>query len=542
MPRDLPGAVQPGRTQPAPLPAPQAPDFELTIESLRRSAAPETADQITFRLNGIQLHGATAFPIDHFAPLYSRLIGQQVRLADIAAVADAIESAYHKAGFLLTRAYVPPQRVHDGVFEIDVVEGYVSGVAVVTKEGKPLLGYDLETIVSGYFADVLRQRPLSDAVIERAMLLANDVPGRTASGLLRPSADKPGASELVVTEGRERFSPTVSIDNRGSKFAGPVLLHLGGALSPGLRGGDWLSGSFSATPTTAERIDAAVNYALPVGPNGLIASFNASGSYGKPGASLSPISLVTSSYAFGPHLRYPVLRSRAQSLYIDAGLSVRAADVASLGQPFSHDDWRTFDASITYVERGWLAGASSVAITLTQGLPILGASRNGAAELSRPGAATDFTKLSVTAQRIQRLYGPFSLSISFQGQYAFAPLIAGEQIAFGGDSIGRGYDPAALLGDHGVGGGVELRYDHLFSDSWLKSAEPYLFSDTGAVWNRRAVAGGNDRLASVGAGVRLQIVHNISATVEFAKAVWSVADNDNGRRSSRVLFDLGIRL
>jgi hemolysin activation/secretion protein len=257
---------------------------------------------------------------------------------------------------------------------------------------------------------------------------------------------------------------------------------------------------------------------------------------------LSAISLVTSSYAFGPHLHYPALRSRLQSLYIDAGLSLRAADVTALNQPLSHDNWRTFDASISYINRGWLAGTSSLGIAVTQGLPILGATPNRSSELSRPGAATDFTKVSFSAQRLQRIFGPVSLLIRLQGQYAFAPLIAGEQISFGGDGIGRGYDPSTLLGDHGIGGGLEFRYDHRFDHSWLKSVEPYGFFDAGWIWNRLGTTPGNDRLASAGGGVRVDLAHNVSAGIELAKIIRSVADYDGGLKPTRVLFDLGIHL
>ena len=54
----------------------------------------------------------------------------------------------------------------------------------------------------------------------------------------------------------------------------------------------------------------------------------------------------------------------------------------------------------------------------------------------------------------------------------------------------------------------------------------------------------NDEVVAVllGAGVRVGLSHRISICVEVAKDVWSVADNDDGRKSVRGLFDLGIRL
>ena len=524
------------------LSAPSAPDFQLSIEAMRRQALPDAADQIKFTLKGIKLTGVTAFPAEHFAPLYSASIGQQVKLSDLVTIADAIEGEYRKAGFVLSRAYIPPQRVRDGILEIAVVEGYVANVAVTVNDPHPLIGRDLDSLLSSYFDRVTAERPLSDPTIDQAMLLANDLPGRSAAGVLHPSQDHPGASDLVVTENSDGWTGGASVDNRGSSFAGPVLLHFDAATSPGILAGDWLSGVFATTPDSAQRMEAALVYSVPVGTEGAILSFDASGSYGKPEGALSPISLVTSSYAFGPHLHYPLLRSRSQSLSIDAGFDWHAADVVALAKPFSHDEWRTASVSLTYSQNGWLNGVSVVALSLTQGLPIFGATSNGSFELSRPGAATDFTKIGLTAQRAQRLFGPVSLAINVQAQYAFAPLIAGEQLGFGGDSIGRGYDPAAVLGDHGVGGSFELRYDHRFEDSWLTTVEPYIFTDTGAVWDRRPTAPGNSRLSSVGAGVRFGLIHEISGGIEVAKELLGVSDNDNGRHSARLLLTLGVRL
>jgi hemolysin activation/secretion protein len=174
-------------------------------------------------------------------------------------------------------------------------------------------------------------------------------------------------------------------------------------------------------------------------------------------------------------------------------------------------------------------------------LPILGASANGTASLSRPGANTDFTKLTFSLRRAQPLYGAFSLAGNVNAQYAFAPLVAGEQIAFGGDTIGRGYDPDVLQGDHGVGASLELRYDRRFPDELIEAVQPYLFYEDGRVWNRIGGPTGGTHLSSTGVGVRVTLPHDISAGLEVAQTLSRLANNDNGRLGSRLLFNAGIR-
>ena len=48
------------------------------------------------------------------------LLGKDVTLTNILDVADAIEQKYRAMGYVLVRAYVPPQRVKDGVFTIKI--------------------------------------------------------------------------------------------------------------------------------------------------------------------------------------------------------------------------------------------------------------------------------------------------------------------------------------------------------------------------------------------------------------------------------------
>lgn len=532
---ELPGSVQPGRDQPLPLPIAPESEFDFTIQAPKRAPVPRAADELTFTLGDIVITGATVYSPESLRPLYQSLIGHEVKLADIIAVAEAIEAKYHQAGYLLTRAYVPPQRVGNGVFTLSVVEGFVKAVDV---EGG---GAAAQGMIKAYLQPVLAARPLDVSTMERALLLANDIPGVVASGLLRPSPDEPGASDLVVTLTQTPFSGGFATDNRGSKFAGPWSVRGDVAVSNMFDDNDQLAANVSSVPDSIEKLTAQVRYSHPVGTQGMIVSLTASGTYGEPGSTLTPVNVITKSYAVGPRLRVPLIRSRSDSLFLDAGLNWQYAEVTTFAGLLSHDQWRTVDTALTYIENGFLNGTTSATLGLEQGLPILGASPNGSPELSRPGADTDFTKLTASLRRAQILLGPLNLALSAMAQYSFAPLLAGEQISFGGDSIGRGYDPSVLQGDHGFGGSVELRYDLRFDDLFVQSGQPYAFYDRARVWNRTGGVTGGPTLSSVGFGMRIQLPHEVSAGLEFAQTLSSLASNDNGRLTSRVLFNAGMR-
>src|SRR5580693_2430024 len=180
----LPGAVQPGRDRPLPE-APSQPDFDFSIEAPQRSAVGRSVDQVHFTLKDIQVTGARALPVSSFKRFYQDLLGKDVTLANILDVADKIEQAYRDAGYILVRAYVPPQRVRDGVFVINVVEGQLAHATV--QGGEP----DTQDQVKAYLQHSIGVTPLPSVTMERSLLLSNDLPGVTASGVLRPSEDVP---------------------------------------------------------------------------------------------------------------------------------------------------------------------------------------------------------------------------------------------------------------------------------------------------------------------------------------------------------------
>jgi hemolysin activation/secretion protein len=215
---------------------------------------------------------------------------------------------------------------------------------------------------------------------------------------------------------------------------------------------------------------------------------------------------------------------------------VQDAKVDIGGRHLSHDQWRVADIAVTYTQNGFLAGNSSASLDVAQGLPVAGATSNGSDELSRPGARTDFTKLVGTLRRTQLLYGPVSLSLAAQGQYSFAPLIVGEQIAFGGHQIGRGYEPSAITGDHGAGGSAELRYDWRFEQAFIQLVQPYLFIDAARIWDRGGAAPKSD-IASTGAGLRAFFAHELSGGVELARTLRPVPGSDNGERATKILVN-----
>ena len=483
--------------------------------------------------------GAKALPAAGFRKLYEKLLDKEVGLADILDVADAIEQAYRDAGYLLVRAYVPPQRVRDGIFTINVTEGHVAHVTV--QGGFPATVDQVTT----YLKNDVGVTPPRDSDIERGLLLANDLPGVTASGVLRPALDVAGASDIVVNIDQPRITGGIAVENRGSRFSGLWTLN-GDIQVNSLFGDDQLGAVLTASPDASEQIAGQLRYRHTVGEDGAVAALVVNAGHGEPGSTLAAFNILTDSWTAGPRLSYPLIRSRAETLALEGGFTVQDAHVNILGVRLSHDRWRVLDLAATWLRSNWLGGSWSSTLDLAQGLPIFGATPDDSTDLSRKGGTTDFTKVTGLAYYIKPLGSGFSAVLTGQGQYSLSPLITGELISFGGSQIGRGYDPGGINGDQGLGGSVELRYDKPLDNAILLGIEPYGYFDTGRTFyiQRGAAIDASltdQSVASVGGGIRSSLAYNASLGLEVSQTLNAVQGSDGGHRATKIFVNASVR-
>ena len=77
-----------------------------------------TTPEARVRVQSIRITGTTVFPPEEIRLLIASAEGQELSLAEIEALAARITSYYRSRGYVIARAYVPPQRVQDGILEI----------------------------------------------------------------------------------------------------------------------------------------------------------------------------------------------------------------------------------------------------------------------------------------------------------------------------------------------------------------------------------------------------------------------------------------
>ena len=119
-----------------------------------------------------------------------------------------------------------------------------------------------------------------------------------------------------------------------------------------------------------------LRYRRPIGDDGVIGTLAGTITRGEPGSTLAAFGVNTNSWAVGPRLTWPIIRTRAQSLQLDGGFTVQEADIDILGSRVSHDKWRVLDVNATYLLTNWLGGSWLATAGIVQGIPGLGAPDN----------------------------------------------------------------------------------------------------------------------------------------------------------------------
>jgi hemolysin activation/secretion protein len=538
----LPGPAQPGLLQKRfeRPPAPKSEGGAMVPPGTEGAKAPPGAEKATFVLRGVVVEGATVFTPRDFLPLYRKFLGTRVSVKTVYDIARTITVKYTAAGYILCQAVVPPQKIAgDGIVRIRVIEGYVDKVIIKGDMPGP------RRLLVAMGDKIRAARPLTLAVLERYLLLARDLPGATATGTLTPSATAVGAADLVFRVSQKPVDAVLSLDNMGSRYLGPW--EMSGVADLNYRDNQ-ATLQMATTPLNEGELKyGRFNDGLVIDSEGTRLSASIGYSNSHPGWLLKPYAMRADILTVGGGVSLTPIRSRARNLFLHGGFETKDS-VADL-----MDGSRLYDDHLRLVRAGgdfdWVDGAlgapavSLVAVTLSQGIPALGASRTGAAGLSRRTGHADFLKATLDATRTQKISGPFDLLTAVTGQWADVSLLSSEEFAYGGAQFGRGYDSGEMLGDDGLAAKAELRYAGP-SLPLIKDWQVFGFYDIGRVWtinplpSERKTDGG----ASAGVGFRSDITGRVAVSAELAKPLThAVAARDTGAHAIRAFFSLVVR-
>jgi hemolysin activation/secretion protein len=489
-------------------------------------------------LASVSFRGATALKPEDFGPAYREFIGKPQKVGVICEIRDRAARALFDRG-VLARVEIPEQRIAGGALVLDVIEAHVVNVRVRGDIGPA------QAAVERYVEKLRGMRPFDMRKAQRYLLLASDIPGVRIRAAVKPSISaERGAVDIDVSVTRTAFGAVGNAQNFGSKTVGRWGgLIRGDARSLTALGEDTTLVAFH-TLDSNEQLVVQILEAARIGGDGLIVRGSAVYGESHPGDVLKPLDLKSTSVVGNLEVAYPLIRRRRTNLNLAGGFDLvnQKTDLGNGGGPLTEDKVRVLYARLDGDLRVYAFDrpvAMNGALTVRKGLSGLGASQAGENLLTHGFAIPDAWLVRGSGAIGAPLFGPISGEIHAQAQYSDKPLMPYEQISLGDLSVGRGYDPAVVLGDSGAGASFDLRYAPIELHPKIVAA-PYVFFDVGSVRNNDTFHSGltpSRTLRSYGAGVTLRLAHRANLDITYAQPIDAVAAG-GVRPSPRLLINL----
>ena len=504
-----------------PVTAPPGPQSRLEVEGgIER--APCALDgpefrSIRFVMRGAQFDAPQGLNVD-LAPSYSSFVGREVPISTVCEIRDRAATILRDAGYIAA-VQVPEQRIESGTVRFQVLAAHLTQVRV---RGEAT---GAESILAAYLNQLTKQPLFNRHDAERYLLLASDLPGYTVRLTLRPAGTAPGDVIGDVTVQRLPAYADFIIQNGGSEALGPWGGLLRGQLF-GLTGlGDRTTLSIFSTADFHEQQTVQVAHDMRLGPEGMSLSGAFTYAWARPHV---PNTAVLAKTLLGTvELGYPFVRRQSETVRGSIGMDLVNQDVWLNHIPLTRDRLR-----VAFLRLGIDAIPSDIGLNfstaeppwhftsqveLRQGLDALGATHDcgplginclgpGKVSPSRLEGQADATVVRLTSYVEMRPIPKLTFALGLRAQYTDKPLLSFEDFSAGNYTVGRGYDPGALLGDRGYGTQLELRYGSRVPVSASRPAiEGYAFWDHAQVGHLASAIIVTQRqdLNSVGAGARV---------------------------------------
>jgi len=539
-----PSQVTPQTLRPAPRPNEQA----LRLPGPSETTLPAGNAGMTVVVGKIDLEGA--FP--ELRPLTDAVVAraerQRLTVAQIYAVAAALERIYAAAGYPLVRISVPPQALVDGGdLRLVVTDGFIEAIDVSA------LPERVRKVVADRTNALLERPHLKLEQIERALLIAGQVPGvNLRSTLVRGT--RTGGVRLVLDGEHRLLSGSIGADDLLPRSLGTWQLRGTLAVNSAFGAGEqiYVTAGLGANLRAALDGNAPVAVSggggvVPIGTDGITAnpeythSRTATRQTGGVPASLGTFDRLA------VRLRGPIGLSRNKSLYATAALEdidqqISAPDFATT---LNHDHYHVLRGGLDYAAlTSWGVGLQ-LGLQLSKGLGGRTAQDaiTSGVPLSRQGAAPDFFKLAANARLSQPLPAGYRFDLIGAGQFTNGrPMLRSEQMSLDTGEALSAFASGTLNADEALTLRGELAHPFalpMFGTS--AAASPYLFAAGGRGWlaNATSVEQAAFNAAAVGSGVRSNIglpasEANASLAVEVARAFTDLNGLRQGWRANVV--------
>ena len=462
-----------------------------------------TNDNARMEVKAIHVAGITVFSAAELESVVAYLVGGEHTLAELNEGAARISAFYHEHGYVVARAYLPPQEIKNGEVAINVLEGYI-GKKSINNQSRLTDQRANDYLGSAKSGDVLQAAP-----VDRLLFILNETPGvGVARAVLQPGASVGTADIVFDLTSSAPYIANIEADNYGNYYTGAYRLGEELVLNSPFKIGDQLT--LRAMDSSQNLSYGYIAYQVPVGGSGLrlgATYFNTRYRLGEEYTVLQAHGTASSGSLFAV---YPVTRSPANSISIT--LILENKKLVDTSSDLFFGTTSTTDKQVKLANLGLNgkhqetlgeAGITSFDLSLVNGRLSMDELSLGFDSASNSANSNGpFTRLSYNVNRLQRLNDTNLLSVMLSGQYASKNLNSSEKFSLGGVNAVRAYPQSEASGDQGWLTNLELRH------SFSPMLQGVMFYDAGSVEINKFqyLAGDNTRhIAGAGVGANASI-------------------------------------
>ena len=467
---------------------------------------------------------------------------KELTFTQITEITTIITKYYREQGYFVARAYLPVQniKVNNNILEIAVIEG---------DYGEFILNNNSlvkDSVVQGMIDDAKsRDNVISTDTLERAMLIINDT-----SGIMVNQADiKPGkeigSSDFIIkTEKTNRLDGYVLVDNAGGKYTGKNRLMAGLNINSPFNIGDKISLT-GLVSNGADLRNGKIAYEAPLTSSGLLGGI----SYSKTTYNLVKLPSTSddlytgSSNTIEANLKYPVLRTRNENLYLNMNLANKELKDEFSGINLNPRKTNAITVGADYDKLHLVNNfnsSSNISLNVKYGNLSFDEEADKTTDGNGANTNGNYSKVNLDLSNIIFFTDKLSLSNSLKMQYALGNknLDGSEDISIGGSTGVKLYPSGELSAENGYVFNIEAKYK-LANVNKLSNTIG-IFYDRGKAWmSNNKINFESKSLQDVGVGYYARY-DNMFGQIQVAWNANSDKITSEENRNSRVLFQAGL--
>ena len=494
------------------------------------------AEEAQFNVFEYRIEGATLLPVVDIEKAVYEYLGEKKTIADVEKAREALERAYHDAGYLTALVTIPQQKVDNDVVRLTVTEAPVNRLRVVGSRYYSLgeIKARVPELAEGnvpYFPEMQKQ-----------LSALNRSADRKIAPVLRPGRT-PGTVEVdLKVDDRLPLHGGIELNDRYSVDTTRTRLRANLRWDNLWQKQHGIGITVQTAPEKPEESKVfSLNYTWPLESGNYLAFYAVHSTSDV--AAVGTLNVVGNGNIFGARYIKPLPGD--DDFFHSATFGVDYKDFDQTVVLLGGGDFNTPIRYMPFIaswDGTWLGKGRTTKADLTLNFhlrDVIGDEEDFANK--RFKGRSNYAYLRGNVSHTETWQQGWGMHIRASAQITSQPLISNEQLAIGGTETVRGYLESTALGDVGATAGLEAftpNYAKVLSDS-ITDLHFLAFIEGGQVRVRQPLPGQDDRftLAGAGVGVRIKGWQGALAELDWARALKNAGTVRAG--DNRVHFRLG---